>query len=274
MGDIEIAKELIKLAKDSGADVVKFQKRNPRELLTKKQYQTPHPNPQNSFGNTYGAHREYLEFSVADHEKLLTYAQKIGIEYSSSVWDVTSAKEIIRLNPRFIKVPSASNNHFKMLELLRDTYKGDIHVSVGMTTPKEEEALVAFFEKTGAAKKRLVLYACTSGYPVDFKDVSLLEITRLKETYGERVKEIGFSGHHNGIAIDIAAYTLGAVWVERHFTKNRTWKGTDHAASLEPQGLSKLARNLHATHISLSFKREPILPVEKEQRKKLKYKPK
>jgi len=103
------------------------------------------------------------------------------------------------------------------------------------------------------------------------EDLSLLEIKRLKETYGKLVKEIGFSGHHNGIAMDIAAYTLGASVIERHFTLNRTWKGTDHAASLEPDGLRKLARDLRNAHKALTYKKEEILDIEKAQREKLKY---
>ena len=104
-----------------------------------------------------------------------------------------------------------------------------------------------------------------------FEDVCLLEISRLVDTYGSTVKEIGFSGHHNGIAIDIAAYTLGATVIERHFTLDRTWKGTDHAASLEPDGLRRLKRNLVATYKSLTYKSEEVLPIEAEQRNKLKY---
>src|SRR6185312_7780998 len=102
------------------------------------------------------------------------------------------------------------------------------------------EKIVSFFEEKDQAKDRLVVYSCTSGYPVPFPDVCLLEINNLRDHYGSRVKSIGFSGHHLGIAIDIAAYTLGAVWIERHFTKDRSWKGTDHAASLEVPGLQKL----------------------------------
>ena len=107
--------------------------------------------------------------------------------------------------------------------------------------------------------------------PVAFKDVCLLEVTRLKETYGNRVKGIGFSGHHLGIAVDNVAYALGASYIERHYTLDRTWKGTDHAASLEPDGIRKLVRNLNAIYDSLSYKEEEILPVEQVQREKLKY---
>ena len=273
-GDFEIAKELLDLAKEAGADVAKFQKRNNKELLTTEQYNSTHPNPSNSYGETYGLHREFLEFTVDQHRELKEYCDEISIEYSTSVWDVTSAKEMITFKPSLLKVPSACNNHFDMLKVLRDEFEGEVHLSFGMTTQEEEKKIVALFEETNQAKDRLVIYSCTSGYPVPFEDVCLLEIKRLRETFGERVKAIGFSGHHLGIAIDNAAYTLGSTWVERHFTKDRTWKGTDHAASLEPAGLKKLCRDLQATYQALSYKKEEVLEIEKVQRKKLKYRAK
>tara|TARA_B100000683_G_scaffold12541_1_gene13309 strand:+ start:6933 stop:7808 length:876 start_codon:yes stop_codon:yes gene_type:complete len=272
-GEIELAKELIKVAANSGVEVVKFQKRNNKELLTVEQYNTPHPNPMHSYGDSYGAHREFLEFDVVQHQELKEYAESLGLIYSTSVWDTSSAKEIVSLNPVFIKVPSACNNHFEMLKVLRDNYKGDVHISLGMTTKEEEEQIVSFFEKTNQSQ-RLIIYSCTSGYPVSFEDVCMLEIIRIKEKFEYRVKDIGFSGHHLGIAIDIAAYTLGATWIERHFTLDRTWKGTDHSASLEPTGLRKLARDLKATYKSLKYKHSDILLIEQVQRDKLKYREK
>ena len=271
MGDFEIAKELIRLAKQCDADYAKFQKRHSKELLTEEQYNAPHPVPYNSYGATYGEHREFLELDIDQHAELKAYCESIGIGYATSVWDMTSAYEVMGLKPDFIKIPSACNNHFDMLRLLRDKYTGEIHVSFGMTTKEEMEAIVALFEETGAAKERLVLYSCTSGYPVPFDDVCLLEIHRIKTLFGNRVKAIGFSGHHLGISIDIAAYTLGASWIERHFTKDRTWKGTDHAASLEPAGFGKLCRDLQATNKALNYKEEEILEIERVQRDKLKY---
>lgn len=271
MGSFEIALELIDLAKSCGCRYVKFQKRNPKELLTDDQYHAPHPNPWNSYGSTYGEHREKLEFTVEQHAELMKYCEKIGMEYSTSVWDVTSALEIISLKPHFIKVPSACNNHFEMMKILRDDYKGQVQVSFGMTTHAEENELIEFFEATGQAKDRLVIYACTSGYPVPENEMCLLEINRLYNTYDKRVHEIGFSGHHNGIALDIAAYTLGARWIERHFTKDRTWKGTDHAASLEKPGMEKLVRDLNGAYHALTYKNSEILEIEKVQREKLKY---
>ncbi len=270
-GDIEIAKELIRTAAIyCKADVIKFQKRCNRELLTPEQYDAPHPNPANSYGRTYGEHREFLEFTAEQHAELKKYCEEVGITYSTSVWDMTSAKEIAELKPELIKIPSACNNHYEMLRWLCDNYYGEIHISLGMTTHAEEEALMRLFEEKGRAGD-VVLYVCTSGYPVSFEDMCLLEINRVRDTYGSRVKEIAFSGHHLGIAADIAAYTLGASTIERHYTLDRTWKGTDHAASLEPEGMRKLKRDLTAVNKALTYKAQEILPVEQVQRDKLKY---
>jgi len=271
-GELEIAKELLTLAKECGATCGKFQKRTPKELLTPDQYNAPHPNPNNAYGDTYGAHREALELSLEDHKELQDHCKKIGLEYSSSVWDTTAAKEIVSLNPILIKVGSPSNTHWEMQKVLRDEYSGEVHISTGMTTKEEIEQIVSFWEEgKGKAKERVVLYNCTSGYPVPFADVCLLDIRLLQEKYQHRVKAIGFSGHHLGVAIDIAAYALGAEWNERHFTKDRTWKGTDHAASLEPGGLKKLVRDLEACQIAMTYKSSEILPLEAEQRAKLKW---
>ena len=269
-GEMEIAKELIKVAKIfCNVDAVKFQKRNNKELLTEEQYNQPHPNPVNSYGETYGEHREYLEFDVHQHKELKEYCEEIGIIYSTSVWDLTSAKEIASLNPHFIKIPSACNNNDEMLIWLCKNYHGEIHISTGMTTKEEIDDIVQLF-KNYNRNKDLVLYNCTSGYPVPFEDVCLLDIRLLIDKYGDDVKHIGFSGHHLGIAVDIAAYTLGANIVERHYTIDRTWKGTDHAASLEPMGLRKLARDLNAVYKALDYKNQDILPIEQVQRNKLK----
>jgi len=271
-GDMEIAKELIKVAKIfCKVDAVKFQKRNNKELLTESQYNAPHPNPVNAYGDTYGEHREFLEFSIDEHQELKNFCTEMEITYSTSVWDLTSAQEIASLQPDFIKIPSACNNHFEMLTWLCENYSGEIHISTGMTTKDEIGELVNFFTEKGR-NQDLVIYNCTSGYPVPFEDVCLLEITRMKQLYEDKVKHIGFSGHHLGIAVDIAAYTLGAEWIERHFTRDRTWKGTDHAASLEPSGLSKLIRDLKAVCESMRYKNADVLDIEKPQREKLKWK--
>lgn len=270
-GDMEIARELIKTAAIyCKVDAVKFQKRCNRELLTPEQYNAPHPNPAFAYGKTYGEHREFLEFTLEQHRELKAYCEEMDVVYGTSVWDLTSAKEITSLNPRFIKIPSACNNHYQMLEWLCDNYEGEIQVSLGMTTRIEEERLIEVFERK-KRNKDLVIYVCTSGYPIPFADVCLLEISRIREQYGKMIKKVGFSGHHLGIAVDVAAYTLGASVIERHYTLDRTWKGTDHAASLEPEGIRKLKRDLMGAYAALQYKEKEILDIEVAQREKLKY---
>lgn len=270
-GEMEIAKELITVAAMfCKVDYVKFQKRNNKELLTPEQYNAPHPVPANSYGATYGEHREYLEFNLDQHKQLKDWCGEAGIGYATSVWDVGSAKEISKIKPDYVKIPSGTNQHFELLGYLCDEFGGDVHVSFGMTTHEEEEKVVKFFEDKGRAKD-LVIYSCTSGYPVPFEDICLFEITRLREKFADRVKEVGFSGHHLGIAADVAAQTLGATWIERHYTLDRTWKGTDHAASLEPDGVRKLVRNSKAVAQALSYKPKELLDIELPQRKKLKF---
>ena len=272
-GDMSIAHDLIVTAAYfCKADAIKFQKRCPKELLTPEQYNAPHPNPANAYGKTYGEHREFLEFTVEQHMQLKEWCEENGIIYSTSVWDMTSAREIAGLKPKFIKIPSACNTHYKMLEWLCENYEGEIQLSFGMTSREEEKKIVELFEKNSRAKD-LVLFSCTSGYPVPFEDVCLMEIVRIREAYENRVKAIGFSGHHLGVAIDDAAYTLGASYIERHYTLDRTWKGTDHAASLEPDGIRKLVRNVNVLYQALTYKPTEILPIEQVQRNKLKYRP-
>ena len=280
-GDMEIARELIRVAAIfCKADVVKFQKRCNTELLTPDEYNRPHPVPSNAYGPTYGAHREFLEFDVDQHRDLMKECEASGILYSTSVWDMTSAIEMTALNPVLLKIPSATNQHFEMQNYLCENFAGEIHVSTGMTTRAEIDKIVSFYRERERAKD-LVLYACTSGYPVAAKDVCLLEIGRLMEEFGPEVKGIGFSGHHLGISTDVAALTIGRVHelsghgrfthIERHFTLDRTWKGTDHAASLEPDGLRRLCRDIANVDLAIASKSQEILPVEQVQRDKLKW---
>jgi sialic acid synthase len=270
-GDFSHAVELVRTAAEFGrVPCVKLQKRSPREVLSPTEFDAPHPEPRNSYGETYGAHREALEFTVEQHRELKALSDSLGVAYSASVWDLTSARDIAALAPPLIKIPSACNTWYELAEVLCSEFGGEIHVSLGMTTAAEMDEIVAFYEGKGRAQD-LVLYHCTSGYPVKFEETNLLEIPRLCKQYGGRVKGIGFSGHHLGIAVDVAAYALGATYIERHFTLDRTQKGTDHAASLEPDGLRRLQRDLLAAHAAMTAKPSDILPVEEPQRRKLKW---
>ncbi|WP_418502612.1 N-acetylneuraminate synthase family protein [Flagellimonas sp.] len=269
-GDLDTAFDMIRVAAQfCNVDVVKFQKRTNIELLTSEEYNSPHPNPGNSYGDTYGAHREFLEFDLEQHRALKNACEEWGVVYSTSVWDLTSAKEITSLAPELIKIPSAINTDLQVMNYLYDEYKGEIHVSLGMTSKKERDAVVDLAEKKGRAGD-LVLYHCISGYPVEVGELFLLEIESLKVEFADRVKGIGFSGHHKGIAADIAALTLGADYFERHFTLDRSWKGTDHSASLEPDGMRRLTRDLKSVTKALEIKPSEILPLEQVQRDKLK----
>lgn len=267
-GDLSIAMKMIRIAAEfCGVDVVKFQKRNPKESLSAEQYNRPHPDPSCSYGDTYGEHRNSLELNLDEHRKLKECCEKHGVTYSSSVWDRTSAREIISLEPDMIKIPSACNMNKPLLEIIAKDFLGEIHISMGMTTPQEQLDIVDFF----IGQKRtedLVIYNCVSGYPVPFEDICLLDLSAMKCRFTGF--PLGFSGHHLGIAVDVAAITLGAEFVERHFTLDRTWKGTDHAASLEPDGLRKLSRDIRNVSQALTFKPGKILPIEKIQREKLK----
>lgn len=272
MGDLELAKQMILSAKQNGANVVKFQKRNIDEWIKHKPdvYKNPHPNPNNSFGNIYEEHRRFLEFDYEQHKILKEYCEALNIEYSSSVWDIKSAKEIIELNPKMIKIASACNQRYDLLEYLCKNYSGEIHISTGMTLYDDIDEMINFFIKE-KRNKELVVYICTSSYPVKPQDVCLLEITRLTNKYKDVVKGFGFSGHHQGTNIDISAFTLGAKYIERHFTLNKNFKGTDQRASLEPEELKELYIKLDEVALALNYKDNKILEVENSNKEKLKW---
>ena len=269
-GSINIAEKLILSASECGANFAKFQIRDNKYLLGKEYYK-PHPVPENSYGKTYGEHREKLEFSINQHLTLQKFCKKNKIKYSTSVWDIKSAEKVVKsgLSKEYIKIPSACNQDYELLNYIAKKFKGKIHISLGMTTKKEIKKILSFLSKMKRTKD-LVLYVCTSDYPCDFKNLNLLELLSLKKILKNKIHNIAFSGHHLGIAPDIAAFTLGANYIERHFTLDRTWKGTDHAASLEPSGLSKLSRDLNNTYHALNYKKKDIIECEKFQRAKLK----
>ncbi len=265
IGSLKRAKDLARLAVLCGADYIKLQKRDPKISVPLSMQDQPHPNQSFSYGETYLEHREALELSIEDHVELKKYCDTIGIGYSSSVWDIESAREIIGLNPDFIKIPSPCNMNRKILEVLATEYQGDIHISTGMIAVGEKIDLYTMLSEL-KIKDRVVIYHCTSEYPCPFDRLYLLEIERLKQI---STKSVGFSNHGYGLAADIVAYTLGAQWVERHFVDDRTFRHTDASFSLEPAGLSKLVRDLKAAHKTLLYKGSDITQEESEQRKKL-----
>lgn len=271
LGKMDLAKEHIATFADfAKVPYLKFQKRTISDLLTPEEYAAPHPNPDFAHGKTYGEHRENLEFTIEQHEELFEYCQSKEVVYACSAWDLNSAKELIKHLPKmhYLKVPSASNLNFPMLEYVLDHSNFNLHISTGMTSLSEIEGILNFLVNK-KAEARSVIYACTSGYPIKFEEMCLLEVSRLKE-WCDGFAGVGFSNHGLGIAMDIAAATLGATWIERHVVTCRsTIRHTDSPASLEPDGARRLVRDLDALEKALTYKND-LLDVELVQRTKLK----
>ena len=264
-GSIPIAQEMISVASHYvKADVIKFQKRDIKTSLTQEEYNRPYNNP-NSFGKIYGEHREALEFTIDQHVDLARHAYDNKIIYSCSVWDMPSAEEIVgRIDPPIVKIPSACNLDKNMIEWVYGNSTGEVHISMGMTTQKEKAMIMGWLLKQD--RMRTVVYHCTSAYPCPFNKINLKDI----KDYWNWPGAVGFSGHHLGIAVDMAALAFGATHFERHFTLDRTAKGTDNAASLEPDGMRKMVRDLHNVNKALMKSDMGLQDIEEEPRKKLK----
>ena len=267
-GEFETALRMISVSSEY-SDIIKFQKRNPKTLLSETEYNNPHPNPYHSYGSTYGEHREHLEFTLSQHNELKKYCEKLNRSYSCSVWDTDSAKDISSINIDIIKIPSACNLNKDLLECVFKLHSKEIHISLGMTKRRDINKIIDFAESFNR-NKDIVLYVCTSSYPSNSEDLYLKEIEFLKNTYGDKIKSIGFSGHHTSIIPDVAAIALGVKYIERHFTLNKSWKGTDHRASLEIDELRNLMRNIVEVEKSLKHKPDSILKIEEKDYKKLK----
>jgi sialic acid synthase len=258
-GDPEIAKRLIREAKLCGVNAVKSQKRDIRTMLTPEQYAKPYNSP-HSFGRTYGEHREALELSLDTWAELMAYAWELEIDFFASPWDIPSARVLKELDCPIIKIASASLTQRPMLQEIAG-YGKPVILSTGMSTLEEIDGAVDALQ--GAD---VYLLQCTSAYPAEFSTVNLRAMATLKKRYD---LPIGLSGHHRGIAVDAAAVALGAQIIERHFTLDRTWKGSDHAASLEPPGLSRLVRDMRAVESAMGDSEKGVLQCELPARSKL-----
>ena len=261
-GDMNIMKKLITTAKDCGANFVKGQKREPKEYLSETQYNMPYDND-NSFGSTYGEHKENLEFSVQQWEELFTYSEDIGIKIFTSVFDVTSAKNMNKLGMEIFKIGSGEVTNLELLQEIK-SYNKPIIISTGMSTLEEIDAAIDIFDQNDD----LTLMHTTSSYPCIETDINL----RILETIRNRYNfPIGLSGHYvqgNG-AIESAALALGATWFERHFTLDRTMKGTDHAASLEDAGLIRVIKSIRSVENAMGSQEKKVLDCELPTRLKV-----
>jgi sialic acid synthase SpsE len=260
-GDINIAKSLVDVAVKAGADAVKMQKRNIDCLIIKEWRDKPYTGD-NSFGKTYGEHRQNLELSDDDWYEMARYCKERSITFLASGWDIESVAFIDKLGVPAFKVASADVTNIPLLTFISYLEKPVI-LSTGMSTLEEIDEAVEIFDD---ADIEYMLLHCVSAYPVDYHDVNLRNICALK-IYGV---PIGYSGHEkSGHVVTLGAVAMGASLVERHITLDHTMKGPDHAASLEPGGLTSLIASIRNLELAMGSKEKKILPIEIPSREKL-----
>ena len=239
-GNLEKARELFREARLAGAHAVKLQKRDNRTLYTRAAYEKPYDN-ENSFGATYGEHREFLEFGLREYRELQAYAAELNLDFFSTAFDIASADFLHGLNVPAYKIASGDLKSTPLLKHVARFGKPIIISTGGATLDDVQRA----YDTIMPINPQLAILQCTAGYPAAFEELDLRVISTYRERFADVV--IGFSSHDNGIAMPVAAYMLGSRIVEKHFTLNRASKGTDHAFSLEPVGLRKLVRDLDRT---------------------------
>src|SRR3989304_931334 len=243
-GSLEIAKKLVDAAVDAGVDAIKFQKRDVKSMLTKSAYEKPYTNGGNSFGRTYGEHREKLELSEADFYELKRYADEKGIIFFASPWDEKSADLLDTLDVPVYKIGSPDLTNIPLCTYIAKKGK-PIILSTGMSEMWEVEEAVKAITKYNS---QLILMHCISMYPAPFEELRLNCINILQSKFGVPV---GYSGHESGWVATIAAVSLGALVVEKHITFDRNMKGGDHKFSLEPLELKEMVTNIRNVERSL-----------------------
>jgi len=243
-GNVELCKQMIKAAFDAGASAVKLQKRSNKDLFTKQYFDRPY-NSENSFGATYGEHRENLEFDRDQYLELQTFSAHLGVIFFATAFDFESADFLNDINVPAFKVASGDLKNIPLIKYLA-AFGKPLFLSTGGGTIEDVDRVVVTLDGTGV---QYCIMQCTAGYPPSWDELNLRVISEFRNRYLSPV--IGFSSHDSGIAMASAAYALGARVIEKHFTLNRTLKGTDHAFSLEPQGLRKMIRDLDRLHLAM-----------------------
>jgi sialic acid synthase len=243
-GNLDTCIEMFKSAKLNGADAVKLQKRENKSLYSSKTYNAIY-NSENSYGRTYGEHREFLEFQKSDYEFLIQVANDLGIVFFATAFDIPSADFLMELDMPAIKIASGDLRSVQLLEHCSKFQKPMI-ISTGASEIKDVSRAA---DLINSINTNLAILQCTAEYPANYSHLDLRIIQEYSTMFPNNV--IGYSGHENGIAMPLAAFALGARIIEKHFTLDRTMKGTDHAFSLEPTGLRKLRRDLDRLHLAL-----------------------
>jgi N-acetylneuraminate synthase len=261
-GDLNIAKELMLLAKSAGCNAVKFQKRSIDKVYTQEFLNSERISP---FGKTQRDQKMGLEFSLDHYEEIDNFARAIGIDWSASAWDPESFEFIDKFNPPFHKVASAFSTNLEFLEMVARKKKLTF-VSTGLCEMSDVEKIVKLFQKIDCP---IVLLHCVGTYPAKPESLNLRVITTLKNKFPDI--PVGYSGHESSVSPSIVAAALGAVAIERHITLDRAMYGSDQAASLEPSGLRNLIGAINKVPVVLGSNEKVMQPGELETAKKLRY---
>ena len=257
-GDIEIAKQLMDVAVETGCDAVKFQKRTPEICVPEEQKSIPRETPWGSM--TYFEYKKRIEFEQPEFEQIDAYAKTIGIDWFASPWDVPSVDFLESFNVPCQKIASACLTDSELLTAVNKTKTTTI-LSTGMSSIEEIDKAVSLLNNVP-----LAIAQATSTYPAEASELNLRAI----QTFAEKYKvPVGYSGHERGLQVTIAAVALGATFIERHITLDRSMWGTDHSASLEPEGLKKLVRDIRIIELALGDGKKKVYDSEIPIRAKL-----
>ncbi len=268
-GSLAIAKDLILMAKECGADVVKFQKRNPAMCVPQEQMSIIRDTPWGKM--TYLDYKKKIEFKKEDYDEIDRFCKEKGIKWTVSVWDIDSAKFIFEnYDVPFIKIASACITDIKLLEYIRDNYNGHVIFSTGMSTIEEIKEAAKIFDYNN-----ITVMLCNSSYPSVDEELDLRALELLKQELNigeENMSRLGYSGHEKDILPTIMAKTLGAEVIERHITLDKGMWGTDQFASLEPKELKVLINSLNRIDVILGNSDITVYPSEEKIKKKLRRK--
>lgn len=255
-GDLDTCKRMFLAAKECGADAVKLQKRNNRKLYTKALYNSPYDNP-NSYGKTYGEHREALEFGDKEYIALCEFAKEIGITFFATAFDEDSADFLNALDMPAFKVASGDLRSLPLIGHIAQ-FKRPMIISTGGATMEDVIRCHNYLHDIGWTD--FAFLHCVASYPNKPEEMNLNVIGSFRERFKHHI--IGLSDHYNGICMAEAAYVMGARIIEKHFTLDHTMKGTDHALSLQPDGLRRLCRDLKRIHVAMGDGVKRFLPSE------------
>jgi len=261
-GNVGTAMKMIQVAAGCGVQAVKFQKRDNKTLYTRAMYNKPYDN-ENSYGATYGEHREFLEFGMQEYRALKRCAKINGVELMATAFDLNSVAFLEKLGVTGYKLASGDITNTVLIECIAKLKK-PMFMSTGGATMEE---IRIGYEAARKFNDNICLMHCVSGYPTDYPFLNLRMVETLKKEFPEVI--IGYSGHDNGILAPVIAYMLGARVIEKHFTLNHSWKGTDHRFSLEPEGLRKQVRDLRRVDVSMGDGKKIILDFEMDARAKM-----